>query len=156
MVIIFDRLHVFHSFRSLLFAPAPLKRLKPPSASALLLVLRHLSETERSRFGSSCVDVFYRLRRILSADSNHPQQQFKSSADVSKDRIRVATNTNNINQILLQETEIRRRVGDESPHTRDDCKTQGCHPAFRTDRNNVAVRLSDSGHKSSSNQTRSK
>ena len=77
-----------------------------------------------------------------SAHSYQTHQQFKSSADFSK--------TENVSQ----QTHVisTRKYSRKQGHIRDDCKTQGCHAVFRTDRNNVAVLLSDSGHKSSSNQ----
>ena len=67
-----------------------LKRLKPPSAFDVAITCR---------FGSSCVELFHRLRRV---------------PPLLQERIRVATNTDNINQILFQETRdqetSRRRV----------------------------------------------
>ena len=48
----------------------------------------------------------------------------------------VRNRDSDIDQIPYQNTGVKRRVGDESPHTRDECNTQGCHVVFHTDRNN--------------------
>ena len=84
MVIIFDRHHVFHRFRSLPFAPAPLKHLKPLCAFDVSITCTgHLFETARSRFGPSCVELFHRFRGILRG-FKITHQQFKSSADLDE------------------------------------------------------------------------
>ena len=70
-----------------------------------------------------------------SADSSQSYQLLQSSADLIKTNTSSQQHHNHVDQILFQEIAIRRRVRDESPHTRDDCKTHGCRAVFRTDRN---------------------
>ena len=95
--------------------------------------------------------TFSQINRILRGfQTTH--QQFKSSADLDETDTSSQQPHNNINQMLHHGTGIRRRVGDESPHTWDECKTQRCHVVVSHRPQQWAVLLRDACHKSSSNQ----